>query len=87
MQIDLILQPHFAADEVARLSALAESVGIHGVWATNHLDGRDPFVNFTPLATQTTQLHMGLQPQITRHRRRTRSATRKDRRARGQRLR
>ncbi len=59
MQIDLILQPHFAADEVARLGKLAESVGIHGVWATNHLDGRDPFVNFTPLATQTTQLHMG----------------------------
>lgn len=59
MRIDLILQPHFAADEVARLGALAESVGIHGVWATNHLDGRDPFVNFTPLATQTSTLHMG----------------------------
>jgi 5,10-methylenetetrahydromethanopterin reductase len=59
MQIDLILQPHFSADEVARLGALAESVGIHGVWATNHLDGRDPFVNFTPLATQTSALRMG----------------------------
>ncbi|MDH5275332.1 MAG: LLM class flavin-dependent oxidoreductase [Gammaproteobacteria bacterium] len=59
MNVDLILQPHFSAAEVARLGALAESYGIGGVWATNHLDGRDPFVNFVPLAEHTTRLRMG----------------------------
>ncbi len=59
MKVDLILQPHISAAEVARLGAMAESYGINGVWATNHLDGRDPFVNFVPLAQRTTHLRMG----------------------------
>ena len=59
MKIDLILQPHLSAAEVADLGALAESVGISGVWVSNHLDGRDPFVNFVPLAERTAKLRMG----------------------------
>lgn len=59
MRVDLILQPHLSAAEVTKLGELAESYGIHGVWVSNHLDSRDPFVNFVPLAERTTRLHMG----------------------------
>ena len=59
MRIELILQPHFSHDEFVELGMLAESVGIDGVWVSNHLDGRDPFVNFTPLAQRTSTLTMG----------------------------
>jgi 5,10-methylenetetrahydromethanopterin reductase len=59
MRIDLILQPHLSATEITELGVLAESVGISGVWVSNHLDGRDPFVNFVPLAERTTTLRMG----------------------------
>jgi len=59
MRIDLILQPHLSAVEMVELGELAESYGITGVWVSNHLDGRDPFVNFVPLAERTHTLHMG----------------------------
>jgi 5,10-methylenetetrahydromethanopterin reductase len=59
MRVDLIIQPHLSADEFAVLGELAESYGISGVWVSNHLDGRDPFVNFVPLAERTKKLRMG----------------------------
>jgi alkanesulfonate monooxygenase SsuD/methylene tetrahydromethanopterin reductase-like flavin-dependent oxidoreductase (luciferase family) len=59
MRVDLILQPHLSATEMAELGQLAERYGITGVWVSNHLDGRDPFVNFVPLAERTTTLQMG----------------------------
>jgi len=59
VRVDLILQPHISAAEVAELGALAESYGIYGVWVSNHLDSRDPFVNFVPMAEHTTKLCMG----------------------------
>jgi alkanesulfonate monooxygenase SsuD/methylene tetrahydromethanopterin reductase-like flavin-dependent oxidoreductase (luciferase family) len=59
MRVDLIIQPHLSAAEFAELGELAERNGISGVWVSNHLDGRDPFVNFVPLAQRTSQLHMG----------------------------
>ncbi|MDP6616675.1 MAG: LLM class flavin-dependent oxidoreductase [Gammaproteobacteria bacterium] len=59
MRVDLIIQPHLPAAEFAALGELAEQYGISGVWVSNHLDGRDPFVNFVPLAERTQQLHMG----------------------------
>ena len=59
MRIDLIIQPHLSADEFSTLGTLAESYGISGVWVSNHLDGRDPFVNFVPLAERTQKLCMG----------------------------
>ena len=57
--MDLILQPHLSAEEVTTLGKLAESYGIYGVWVSNHLDSRDPFVNFVPLAERSAQLRMG----------------------------
>lgn len=59
MRVDLIIQPHFSASQFAELGALAERHGIGGVWVSNHLDGRDPFVNFVPLAQATHSLRMG----------------------------
>ncbi|MEE9249599.1 MAG: LLM class flavin-dependent oxidoreductase [Alphaproteobacteria bacterium] len=59
MRVDLIIQPHLPASEFAELGELAESYGISGVWVSNHLDGRDPFVNFVPLAQRTQKLQMG----------------------------
>ena len=59
MRVDLIIQPHLSAAEFAELGVLAERYGISGVWVSNHLDGRDPFVNFVPLAEQTKTLCMG----------------------------
>ena len=44
---------------MTELGVLAESYGIGGVWVSNHLDGRDPFVNFVPLAEKTQHLCMG----------------------------
>ncbi|MGI9341635.1 MAG: LLM class flavin-dependent oxidoreductase [Gammaproteobacteria bacterium] len=59
MRVDLVLQPHLPAAEMVALGRLAESYGISGVWVSNHLDGRDPFVNFVPLAERTNKLQMG----------------------------
>jgi len=59
MRVDLIIQPHLSAAEFAELGALAEGYGIAGVWVSNHLDGRDPFVNFVPMAERTQTLCMG----------------------------
>lgn len=59
MRVDLIIQPHLSADEFVELGKLAEGYGISSVWVSNHLDGRDPFVNFVPLAERTQKLCMG----------------------------
>jgi alkanesulfonate monooxygenase SsuD/methylene tetrahydromethanopterin reductase-like flavin-dependent oxidoreductase (luciferase family) len=59
VRVDLIIQPHLPAAEFAALGELAEGYGISGVWVSNHLDGRDPFVNFVPLAERTHKLRMG----------------------------
>lgn len=59
MRVDLIIQPHLSHSEFAELGELAERNGISGVWVSNHLDGRDPFVNFVPMAERTTKLQMG----------------------------
>lgn len=59
MRVDLIIQPHTGAEEMAELGRMAESYGIEGLWVSNHLQSRDPFVNFVPLALRTTRLAMG----------------------------
>lgn len=59
MRIDVILPAHLPADEMLCLARLAEAQGLGGVWVANVLASRDPFVNFVPAATQTTQLKIG----------------------------
>ena len=52
MRVDLIIQPHLPAEEFAALGELAESYGISGVWVSNHLDGRDPFVQWSEIISE-----------------------------------
>jgi 5,10-methylenetetrahydromethanopterin reductase len=59
MRIDIILEPHLSAEEMLRLGRMAEGYGIGGVWVPNNIASRDPFVNFVPLAKETTRLRMG----------------------------
>lgn len=59
MRIDVILKPYQSAAEMARLGELAESYGIGAVWVPNNVYSLDPFVNFVPLAQQTTKLRVG----------------------------
>jgi len=59
MRIDVILKPHQSAAEMARLGRLAEGYGIGAVWVPNNILSLDPFVNFVPLAQQTTRVRMG----------------------------
>jgi len=59
MRIDIILEPHLSAAEMVRLGKMAEGYGIGGVWVPNNIASRDPFVNFVPLAEQTTKLRIG----------------------------
>ncbi len=59
MRIELMLEPHLSAAEMVRLGRMAEHYGIAGVWVPNNIASRDPFVNFVPLAEQTTRLRIG----------------------------
>jgi len=59
VRVDVILEPHLGAQDMVRLGRLAESYGIAGAWVPNNIASRDPFVNFVPLALQTTRLRLG----------------------------
>ena len=59
MRINLIFEPNSAPERFAELAQLAESYGIEGIWVSNMHDGRDPFVNFVPLALETQRIRMG----------------------------
>ncbi|MBT5890976.1 MAG: LLM class flavin-dependent oxidoreductase [Chromatiales bacterium] len=59
MRIDVIIESDKPVERWLELGKLAESVGLGGVWVANNANGRDAFVNFTPLATQTERIAMG----------------------------
>lgn len=59
MQIDVILDARARARELAELGQLAERAGIHGVWVSSLLDGRDPFANLALLAQSTSRIRLG----------------------------
>ena len=59
MRFDIILYSDLSADDMVRYGKLAEEYGLGGIWIANNTDSRDPFVNFVPLAMQTTKLRMG----------------------------
>jgi 5,10-methylenetetrahydromethanopterin reductase len=44
---------------VLELGLLAERAGLGGVWVSNMNDARDPFINFVPLAMQTSRIRLG----------------------------
>jgi alkanesulfonate monooxygenase SsuD/methylene tetrahydromethanopterin reductase-like flavin-dependent oxidoreductase (luciferase family) len=59
MRIDVIIESDKSADDFTRLGKLAEEYGLGCVWIPNNANGRDPFVNFTPLAMQSERIGMG----------------------------
>jgi 5,10-methylenetetrahydromethanopterin reductase len=59
MRIDVIIESDKTADEFARLGRIAEECGIGTIWVANNANGRDSFVNFTPLAMQSQRICMG----------------------------
>ena len=59
MRIDLILESSESPERIAELSKLAEDNGLAGVWVSNTLSGRDPFLGFLAAAQATDRIHMG----------------------------
>ena len=59
MRIDAIIESDKSAAEFTRLGQLAEDYGLGGIWVANNANGRDPFVNFTPFALQSSRISMG----------------------------
>jgi len=59
MRIDVIIESDKSAAEFTRLGKLAEEVGLGAIWVANNANGRDPFVNFTPLAMESERIAMG----------------------------
>ncbi|MBT8445191.1 MAG: LLM class flavin-dependent oxidoreductase, partial [Gammaproteobacteria bacterium] len=59
MRIDVIIESDLSAEDFTRLGKLAEDYGLGGIWVANNANGRDPFVNFTPLALQSERIAMG----------------------------
>ncbi|MBT8422830.1 MAG: LLM class flavin-dependent oxidoreductase [Gammaproteobacteria bacterium] len=59
MRIDLIIESDKSAADFTRLGHLAEDYGLGCVWVPNNANGRDPFVNFTPFALESSRIAMG----------------------------
>lgn len=59
MRIDVILESNNPPERVLELGLLAERAGLGGVWVSNMNDARDPFINFVPLAMQSSRIRLG----------------------------
>jgi 5,10-methylenetetrahydromethanopterin reductase len=59
VRIDVIIESFKSPDEVTKLGQLAEECGLGGVWVANNANGRDAFINFAPLAQQTSNISIG----------------------------
>lgn len=59
MRIDVIIESNQSATDFRRLGRLAEDCGLGAVWVPNNANGRDAFVNFTPLALEGGNIRMG----------------------------
>ena len=59
MKLDVILDPDLSPYEVCELGLLAESYGLHAVWASNYPSSRDPFINLCPLALASSRIRLG----------------------------
>ncbi|MGI9290020.1 MAG: LLM class flavin-dependent oxidoreductase [Gammaproteobacteria bacterium] len=56
MDIDIVLDSHLPAKELAELGVLAEENGIRCLWNASYLEGKDPFCNMVPLAMATSRI-------------------------------
>jgi 5,10-methylenetetrahydromethanopterin reductase len=59
VRIDIILESNNPPERVLELGLMAERAGLGGVWVSNMNDARDPFINFVPLAMQTSRIRIG----------------------------
>ena len=59
MHVDLILDSRLNASEITELGLLAEKYGVHTIWVASYLDSREPFVNLSQLASQSSQINLG----------------------------
>ena len=60
MELDIILEPDLAPNEVRELGLLAESYGFRAVWLQNYARARDAFMTAVPLAMATSHLMTGV---------------------------
>jgi alkanesulfonate monooxygenase SsuD/methylene tetrahydromethanopterin reductase-like flavin-dependent oxidoreductase (luciferase family) len=58
VRIHFILEPD-SAEHFLELGKLAESLGFESVWTANHLGARDPFMAFSVLARESSNIRMG----------------------------
>lgn len=59
MEIDIILNEFADPREAAKLSQLAESYGLRGVWSSSYADNRDPFMVLALAADSTDKVLLG----------------------------
>jgi 5,10-methylenetetrahydromethanopterin reductase len=59
MRFDVILDSFMSAPDMVRCGKLAEEYGLGGVWIANNFNTRDAFVNFVPLALESSSIRMG----------------------------
>lgn len=60
MDIDIILEPDVTPDQIKELGLLAESAGVHRLWAQNYAQGRDAFLSVVPLALASKRIKLGV---------------------------
>ena len=60
MDIDIILEPDVTPDQIKELGLLAESAGVHRLWAQNYAQGRDAFLSLVPLALASKRIKLGV---------------------------
>lgn len=60
MDLDLILEPDIAPDQIAELAILAENHGFRGLWAQNYSSARDAFLSLVPAAQRTRRIRLGV---------------------------
>lgn len=60
MEIDVILEPDVTPDQIRELGLLAESLGIHRLWAQNYAAARDAFMSLVPLALASKRIKLGV---------------------------
>jgi len=59
MRIGVILDSRLSTSDINELGLLAEKYGIHSVWSASYTDSREPFLNLSQLASQSSKINLG----------------------------
>jgi 5,10-methylenetetrahydromethanopterin reductase len=60
MDIDIILEPDVAPDEITELGLLAEKHELNRLWIQNYASARDAFLSLVPLALASERIGLGV---------------------------